>query len=82
MLISVVSLVIYGAMVHIFVLPLIFALGILGILGLIFTVGSIVFGVTLIIKLGIWLLLLPLWIVLIPIQILIWFIRGFFGIIF
>jgi hypothetical protein len=74
--------VIYGAKVHTYVLPILFALGVLGFLGIAFIVGSIVFGVTLLIKLAFWILLLPLWIILIPIQILVWFVRGFFGVFF
>ena len=69
------SLVIFGAKVHISVFPLLFALGVLGFLGFLFFVGSIFLGITLTIK-------LVLWVVLLPLQILIWFIRLFFGIFF
>jgi hypothetical protein len=67
--------VIFGAKVHVTVFPLLFALGFLGFLGFLFFVGSIFFGITLTIKLVLWIMLLPL-------QILIWFIRLFFGILF
>lgn len=56
-------------------LPIIFALGVLGILGLFFVFGTVIFGVTLIAKFAIWMVLLPL-------QIVIWFLRGLFGIFF
>ena len=69
------SLVIFGAKVHITVFPLLFALGFLGFLGFLFFIGSIFFGIAVTIK-------FVLWIVLLPLQILIWFIRLFFGILF
>ena len=69
------SLVIFGAKVDIFVFPLLFALGVLGFLGFLFFIGSIFFGIAVTIKLVLWMVLLPL-------QILVWFIRLFFGILF
>ncbi len=59
----------------IFVFPLLFALGVLGFLGFLFFIGSIFFGIAVTIKFVLWMVLLPL-------QILIWFIRLFFGILF
>ena len=66
---------IYGAKVSTIVLPIIFALGVLGILGMFFVFGTVIFGITLITKFAIWMVLLPL-------QIVVWFFRGLFGIIF
>ena len=60
---------------HISVFPLLFALGFLGFLGFLLFIGSIFFGITLTIKFVLWMVLLPL-------QILVRFIRLFFGIIF
>ncbi len=60
---------------HISVFPLLFALGFLGFLGFLLFKGSKFFGITLTIKFVLWMVLLPL-------QILVWFIRLFFGIIF
>ena len=60
---------------HTTVLPIILVFGVLGILGLFFVFGTVIFGVTMIAKFAIWMVLLPL-------QIILWFLRGLFGIIF
>jgi hypothetical protein len=65
--------VISGAKVHIHVFPLLFVIGFLGFFGFMFLIGAMFFGIALTIK-------FVLWIVLLPLQILIWFIRLFFGI--
>jgi hypothetical protein len=67
--------VIFGAKVHASVFPLVFVLGFLGFLGFLFFIGSIFFGIAVTIKFVLWMALLPF-------QILIWFIRLFFGILF
>jgi len=67
--------VIYGAKVHTNVLPIILVFGVLGILGLFFVFGTVMFGVTMVAKFAIWMVLLPL-------QIVVWFLRGLFGIFF